>query len=71
MERVTLNLKGMTCGHCVSTVTRALQGVEGARIDSVAINTVTLGIDRTRTSAEAIAKVLSDVGYPVVSTAAA
>ncbi|SMC05332.1 Heavy-metal-associated domain-containing protein [Sulfobacillus thermosulfidooxidans DSM 9293] len=31
MERVELPVKGMTCHHCVMTVTQALNSVEGVR----------------------------------------
>ena len=29
MQTVTLNIDGMTCGGCVKSVTRLLEGVEG------------------------------------------
>lgn len=70
MERVNFELSGMTCGHCVSSVTKALQGIDGVQIEKVAINRVTVGVDSGRTSSQAIAKRLGDVGYPVVATSA-
>lgn len=70
MERVNFELSGMTCGHCVSSVTKALQGIEGVQIEKVGINRVTVGLDSTRTSSEAIARRLGDVGYPVVAASA-
>jgi len=39
----TLQIKGMTCDHCVRAVTRALQGVAG--VDNVAVD---LGAGRAR-----------------------
>ena len=27
MDEILLNIEGMSCGHCVMTVTKALQGV--------------------------------------------
>ena len=70
MERVNFELSGMTCGHCVSSVAKALQGIDGVQIEKVAINRVTVGVDSGRTSSQAIAKRLGDVGYPVVATSA-
>lgn len=67
MERVNFELSGMTCGHCVSSVTKALQAMEGVHIEKVAVNRVTVGLDSTRSSREAIARKLGDVGYPVVT----
>jgi len=31
METLTLNIEGMTCGGCVKSVTRILEGVEGVK----------------------------------------
>jgi copper chaperone len=39
----TLQIKGMTCDHCVRAVTKALQGVTG--VDSVSVD---LGAGRAR-----------------------
>lgn len=36
MERIALNVKGMTCGSCVASVTRALQSIPG--VASVAVD---------------------------------
>jgi copper chaperone len=36
MEQTTLNVKGMTCGHCKSAVTNALQELDG--VSSVEVN---------------------------------
>lgn len=69
MERVTFALSGMTCGHCVASVTKALKNIDGIR--NVAMNEVTVDIDGGRTSKEEVAKTLAGVGYPVVSTSAA
>ena len=71
MERVTFALSGMTCGHCVASVTKALKNIDGVRLEKVAMNEVTVDIDSGRTSKDEIAKTLDDVGYPVVSTSAA
>ena len=71
MERVTFALTGMTCGHCVASVTKALKNIDGVRLEKVAMNEVTADIDSGRTSKDEIAKTLDDVGYPVVSTSAA
>ena len=71
MERVTLELSGMTCGHCVARVTKALQGMEGVQVEKVAINRVTLDIDPRHTTPEAVAQALDGVGYPVVAASAA
>lgn len=37
MADVTLHIEGMTCGHCLNTVRRALAEVEGTTIRTVQI----------------------------------
>lgn len=36
MNEITLKVTGMTCGHCVAAVTKALQGVPG--VESADVN---------------------------------
>ncbi|MHB1529537.1 MAG: CopZ family metallochaperone [Acidiferrobacteraceae bacterium] len=37
MESITLRISGMTCGHCVNAVTKALQSVPGVRSANVSL----------------------------------
>ena len=37
MQTVTLNIDGMTCGGCVKSVTRLLEGVEGVEKAEVSL----------------------------------
>lgn len=55
----------MTCGHCVSTVTKAIKGLDAAAEVKADLASKTLAVE---TSAPAVAKALEDAGYP--STAA-
>ena len=68
MERITLALSGMTCGHCVGTVRKTLSGLDGVEVEAVGINTATLVVDTSRTPVATIEQTLDDVGYPVAST---
>lgn len=36
---ITLSVTGMTCGHCVQSVTKALQAVPGVDMVSVSLDT--------------------------------
>lgn len=38
MERAELTVTGMTCGHCVSTVTKALKAVPGVKAAEVSLD---------------------------------
>ena len=37
MATVTLNIDGMTCGGCVKSVTKVLNGLDGARSATVSL----------------------------------
>ena len=37
MQTITLNIDGMTCGGCVKSVTRLLEGVEGVEKAEVSL----------------------------------
>ena len=60
---IELNVKDMTCGHCVSAVTRAVRAV-----DPSAEVQVDLGSKRVRvggrSSADQLIRALNDAGYP-------
>jgi copper chaperone len=61
-ERLTLSIDNMSCGHCVQAVTKALSGVPGIRVNSVAIGSAE--IDATEPSAVTTAiSALDDAGY--------
>jgi copper chaperone len=63
MERVTLQVEGMSCGHCVKAVQQAVAGVEGAIAEQVAIGTATITFDPARTTVGALIDAVSDAGY--------
>ena len=67
MERVTLEIEGMSCEHCVRAVRLALEGVEGVRVEEVAIGRATVEYDESRAMRDAIADAVADEGYMVVA----
>ena len=68
MEKVTLRIEGMSCGHCVSAVTKALGSVEGVRVEHVAIGEATVAYEPGVTNETVIAEAVADEGYQVVAT---
>ena len=69
METVTMNVKGMSCGGCVASVTRVLKAVPG--VADVAV-TLTPGaakvtFDPARTGEAALRSAVEDAGYDVVA----
>jgi copper chaperone CopZ len=63
MERVKLQVQGMSCGHCVKAVEKAIAGVEGASPEQVAIGSATVAYDPSRTNVGALIDAVSDAGY--------
>lgn len=67
MEKVRLQVKGMTCDHCRMSVTKALQGIEGVRSASVDLGKgeATVEYDPARASLDALKKAVEEAGYEV------
>lgn len=68
MERVTMKIDGMTCGHCVAQVTEALKGVDGVTVEQVNVGAATVSFDPDATSERNIAAAVEDKGYAVAAT---
>jgi len=68
METITLNVQGMSCGHCVNAVETSVGKIDG--VASVDVNLdaaqVQVAFDATKTSQQAIANEIEDQGYDVV-----
>ncbi|HET6240744.1 MAG TPA: cation transporter [Arthrobacter sp.] len=70
----TVNVSGMTCGHCVSSVSEeleALAGVERVDVDLNAggVSTVTITSSEDLSSSE-IGEAIAEAGYLVVANEA-
>lgn len=68
MERVTLNISGMTCGHCVRGVTQALGELGGVEVERVTVGQATVRFDPSTATTARIAQAVEAEGYTVVST---
>ena len=68
MDTITMNVKGMTCGGCVASVTRVLKSVPGVSDVAVTLTpgTAKVTFDSARTSAPALRNAVEDAGYDVV-----
>jgi len=68
MSKVTLNLRGMHCASCASsieTATRSISGVASSNVNFVT-EEVAIEFDEKETSASAIQKVIKDIGYEAI-----
>lgn len=65
MAQLEMKIDGMSCGHCVGAVRKALQSLPGVEVGDVAIGAARVSYDESRTSPEAITRAVEEEGYPV------
>jgi copper chaperone len=65
MRTISLKIDGMSCGHCVAHVRRALAAVEGVQVEQVDIGSASASWDPRCTDPERIAQAIEDAGYAV------
>lgn len=65
MSTLSLSIDGMTCGHCVAAVKRALEAVPGVQVSDVAIGSARIQLPEPATEAqrEAVLESVRDAGY--------
>lgn len=64
MEKLTLAIEGMSCGHCVGRVQQALAATPGVHVDDVSIGAASVSFDPALASPEQIAQAVDAAGYP-------
>lgn len=64
----TFSVEGMSCGHCVSAVTRAVQQVDAAANVQVDLAKQTVAVS-SGASTDAMKAAIEQAGYPVKSVA--
>ena len=65
MERKTIEIGGMSCGHCVARVTKALEDVNGVDVEQVKVGAATVLFDPGTISEATIARAIEEQGYAV------
>ena len=68
MQRVSIDIQGMSCGHCVRSVDQALKALDGVQVEQVAIGHATVSYDPATTTPERITQAVEDEGYTVTAT---
>lgn len=64
MHTVTLKIDGMSCGHCLRTVTETLRNAPGViQLETVEMGRAEVTIDEAVTSPDKVAEAVSDAGY--------
>jgi copper chaperone len=70
VKMTELSVRNMTCGHCVSAVTRAVKALDSQAGVQVDLQTGRVRIEG-RSSAEALIRALDEAGYPASLAAGA
>ena len=65
MTEINLKVEGMTCGHCVIRLKKAIENIQGIGESDVQVGLVRVRFDENNTSREAIEKAISEAGYKV------
>ncbi len=63
MQHLTLKIDGMSCGHCVARVEKALSKLEGVHVGRVEVGSARIDYDPARTSFARIREAIEDAGY--------
>ncbi len=63
MEELTLHITGMTCGHCVGQVTKALTQLDGVHIKTVKVGEALVDYDQREITPADIARAVNELGY--------
>ena len=63
MTPLALSINGMSCGHCLNAVRRALSDTPGVTVESVRIGRADVEYDPAVTSPDKIASAVTGAGY--------
>lgn len=68
MEKVVLNVEGMSCGHCQAAVEKAVGGLAGVQsvVVDLAGKKVTVEFAADKVTLAAIKETIEDQGYDVI-----
>lgn len=70
MSSLDLTVQGLTCNHCVMTVTKAVAAVPGVTqisVDLVPNGNSTVHVDAGAADPAAVSSAITEAGYTVVS----
>ena len=63
MERKTLKIDGMSCGHCVAAVRSELEKLDGVNAEAVQVGSATVSYDPSRVGTHQLVDAVADAGY--------
>lgn len=70
MEKIVLKIDGMTCGHCVGKVEKALKSLPGVEVAKVDLKkgTAKVKYDESKQSIDKMNEAVREAGYESEST---
>lgn len=68
MAAITLNVEGMSCGHCQARIEKALMEIEGIERVEVSLEKAQVAVeyDQEKVGLDQIKEAIEDAGYDVV-----
>jgi copper chaperone len=63
MEDLTLQIDGMSCGHCVARVKKALSNLDGVDVRNVEVGSAEMSYDPSRISPDQVLEAVDAAGY--------
>ena len=66
METLELRVNGMSCGHCVGQVTKALTGLHGVIVNRITVGHASVSYDPATITARTILDAVKGAGYEPV-----
>jgi len=63
MQHLTLQIDGMTCGHCIARVEKSLSKLEGVHVRRVTVGSAEIDYDPARAPFARIREAIDDAGY--------
>jgi copper chaperone len=69
MRSLTLHIEGMSCGHCLNAVKRALAELPGVEVESVRIGRADLRYDEGALEPARIEAAVANAGYRATAAA--
>ena len=64
----TLNIEGMSCNHCVSSVTNALSAAKSVKVEGVEIGKARVTYDTTQVTHAELVAAVEEIGFNVINS---
>ncbi|HAK89468.1 MAG TPA: hypothetical protein DHV16_00740 [Nitrospiraceae bacterium] len=67
MADTTIEIEGMSCGHCVMRVKKAIDALSGVSQSDVQVGSAAVKFDESKLKKEDITAAIEKAGYKVIS----